>query len=377
MGIKAETTFSLKDLLFNPQTLDTLSARLKQADPEFRKRQFDRDVLARFPQLELKQRISWIVTTLKSYLPDHFIDARSILEQALPEPLDPEQTDDDFGEFIWVVPGEYVAKYGCQEQYLEASLSFLKEATKRFSSEGAIRPFLKHYSDHTMAFIHQCAVDENYHVRRLASEGIRPFLPWAERVLLPVDDIIAVLDLLYKDRTRYVTRSVANTLNDISKTNVDLVIHTLKRWQKLQGQKLVEFKWITRHALRTALKQDHAATLALLGYPDQPRFRMTQLQTTEKIRVGGDFFWRCRISSIDTQLLKINLRVYFLKANGQHSAKVFAVKEGQFEKGEKLEINKKVVFKPMTTRVLYPGMHYAELVVNGVVREKRAFELLA
>ena len=218
--------------------------------------------------------------------------------------------------------------------------------------------------------------DKNYHVRRLASEGIRPFLPWAMRAELPVKDIVAVLDKLHDDPTRYVTRSVANTLNDISRIDAVAVIRTLKRWQKKKRQKQRELDWMIRHALRTLLKQDNAAALDLLGYPVRPKFRVTDQSATDAVKVGEAFVWRCTLTSLVDQKLKITLRMHFLKANGSHSTKVFAVKDSDFVSGEKIEIVKRQPFKPITTRVLYPGTHYAELLVNGVARKKLAFELV-
>ena len=377
MSIKAKPSFSLKDQLFNERTVGELSARLATADPDFRGGEFESEVLARFPALELKERIHWIVTVLERYLPAEFPEARNTLLDALPEPLDPNKTDDDFGSFIWVVPGEYVAKHGCTDKYFAESLAFLREATKRFSSEGAIRPFLNRFPDETMAFVHECAVDENYHVRRLASEGIRPFLPWATRAELPVDTIIGVLDRLYADTTRYVTRSVANTLNDISKLDAGAVIGTLERWRESGRQREAELEWMTRHALRTLLKKDDAAVLSLLGYPTKPEFRVSGQSASDVVRVGEDFVWACTLTSLARQKLKITLRIHFLKANGKHSTKVFAVKNGDFDKGDTIQISKRQSFKPITTRTLYPGTHYAELVVNGVTRKKLAFELVS
>lgn len=375
MSIKAKPTFSLKDQLFNKESVRELSDAIFSASADFPRKKFERRVLARFPELELKQRIDWIVSSLEPFLPDKFDGARKILLDALPVPLNPDLTDDDFGKFIWIVPGEYVAKHGCTRGSLTASLDFLREATKRFSSEGAIRPFLQQFADETMAFVRRCAVDDNYHVRRLASEGIRPFLPWAPRAKIPNENIVGVLDQLHADPTRYVTRSVANTLNDIARIDADLVVETLKRWNKRNRQDERELAWMTRHALRTLLKDDHAAALDLLGYSTKPQFRLSKLSASETVTVGEAFEWRCSLRSLAKQQLKITLRVHFLKANGSHSPKVFAVKDGHFEKGDELDIHKRLPFKPITTRTLYPGTHRAELLVNGVSRKTVAFEL--
>ena len=376
MSIKAEPTFSLKDQLFNAESVGELSAAIAKAHRRFARDDFERAVLARFAGLELKDRIRWMVTVLGKHLPADYSKALDILGRSLPEPLDPNKSDDDFGKFIWVVPGEYVARHGCTREYLDDSLAFLREATKRFSSEGAIRPFLREFPEQTLRFVHECAGDSNYHVRRLASEGIRPFLPWAERVELPVDTVIGVLDRLHADNTRYVTRSVANTLNDLSRIDAGAVVTALERWHRQQTQQADELQWMTRHALRTLLREDHPKALAFLGYPAKPRYRVSGLETSNRVEVGAAFELWCTLTSLAAQKLKITLRIHFLKANGKHSAKTYAVKEKRFRKGELIEISKRVPFRPVTTRTLYPGTHYAQLLVNGTSRQKRPFELV-
>lgn len=377
MSIKAETSFSLKDQLFNANTVAILATNIAQVDGTFAADDFQREAMRRFAELELKARIQWLVECLANYLPGDFIAAKDILLKALPAPLDPALNDDDFGQFIWIVPGEYVAKFGCTPEYLQISLNFLREATMRFSSENAIRGFLSEYTQETMGFMRKCATDNNYHVRRLASEGTRPFLPWSPRVNLPLADIVGLLDLLHADQARYVTRSVANSLNDLAKIDAALVVETLTRWRDLAVQDVRELEWMTTHALRTLLKAADPAALVLTGYPVKPKFSVSGIKITERVVLHQHFNWRCTITSKSTQKLKIVLRIYFLKANGSHSVKVFAVKDASVACGERIAIDKRLPFKPITTRVLYPGMHYAELVVNGVRRGKRPFELLA
>ncbi len=377
MSIKAETSFSLKDDLFNPQTVAELGAALNSAYPAFARQDFEREVLAAFPDLELKERINWMVETAHRHLPPELDAAREIWQAALPAPLDPTLNDDDFGRFIWVVPGEYVARYGCNAEQLAASLDFLREATKRFSSESAIRPFLLSFPDETMARVREWSRDDNYHVRRLASEGIRPFLPWAARVVLPAADVLAVLDNLHADPTRYVTRSVANNLNDLTRIEPGAVLKTLQGWAEQGRQDEQELEWMTRHALRTLLSADDPAALELVGYPLDPKFRLRDIEVSTEVKVGDALTWQSTLTSAKSQKLKVALKVGFLKANGRHAAKVFKVKDAELGPGEELAISKRIRFKPMTTRVLYPGTHYVELVVNGVSRGKRSFELRA
>ncbi len=377
MAIKKATTFSLKDQLFNRERVRELRHSLEAAAPDFPGRAFERKVLRRFPDLELKERIAWIVEVLHECLPDAFPEARQALLRALPAPLDPQKTDDDFGEFIWVVPGEYVATYGCSKEHLEGSLDFLRQSTQRFSAENAIRPFLRDFRRPTMAFVRRCAEDSNYHVRRLASEGIRPLLPWAPRVEIPLQDIVAVLGTLHRDPTRYVTRSVANNLNDISKIDPDLAMDTADKWLGSASEPSDELRWVVRHAMRTLVGKDESRAMELLGYPSDPMFRVSGIEASTDVEVGADFEWRATLRSQAAQNLKVALRIHFLKANGSHSTKNFAIHDGPLARGEELEIRKRQSFAPRTTRPLYPGTHYAEVVVNGKTRGRRAFELKA
>ena len=179
MAIKAETSFSLADQLFNAETVQVLAQAMASAWKPFDPTRFTRESLDAFPGLELKERIRHLTERLHAQLPDDFNRAVDILQTALPPPLDPTLKDDDFGQFIWCVPADWVAQQGLTEARLARSLEFLREATMRFTAEKSIRPFLTSYPEETLAFVHRCATDSNYHVRRLASEGIRPFLPWA------------------------------------------------------------------------------------------------------------------------------------------------------------------------------------------------------
>ena len=92
--------FSLKDMMFNKQRVTFLSGLIKEAYEEFDEDNFIDDVLVKFPELELKERIHHIKDNLKIYLPDNYKLAVSIMLQSLPDELDPNKTDDDFGYFI-------------------------------------------------------------------------------------------------------------------------------------------------------------------------------------------------------------------------------------------------------------------------------------
>ena len=178
--MKAKTTFSLKDQLFNAEKVGWLAAQFSSATKNFAVDRFQKDILHLFPELELKERIAHITTVLHKHLPDSYPVALQIVLDALPPELDPSLSDDDFGDFIIAPLGHFVATYGRSPEHLEMSLNALCEITKRFSAEDAIRYFINDYPNETLRFLNECARHQNYHVRRLASEGTRPKLPWAQ-----------------------------------------------------------------------------------------------------------------------------------------------------------------------------------------------------
>lgn len=123
------------------------------------------------------------------------------------------------------------------------------------------------------------------------------------------------------------------------------------------------------------IKQDHSEALLLLGYPTKPVFNLTGVRTNTQVRVDEDLIYECNIKSKVRQNLKIALRIYYLKANGSHSVRVFVIKDLQTQSGDVLDIRKKISFRPITTRTMYPGEHHVEIVVNGNARGKKTFEL--
>ena len=76
MAIKADTTFSLKDRLFNSQTVGELAAGIAGAWSGFDRAGFEHATLTAFPDLELKERIACMVDGLGEFLPDDFEAAR-------------------------------------------------------------------------------------------------------------------------------------------------------------------------------------------------------------------------------------------------------------------------------------------------------------
>lgn len=357
--------YSLKDELFNADTVGDLAAGFRRADPKFDPG-FEARVLSRFPELELKARIDWIADCLIEALPEGFPEAADVISDALPPPLDPTRSDDDFGRFIYAPLGEYAVKRGL-EQHRDRALDLIEEITQRFSMEYAIRPFLNRWPDDTMARLAQWASHSNYHVRRLVSEGTRPKLPWGIGIGLPAGGALPLLDRLHRDRTRFVTRSVANHLNDISKKDADLVVATLRRWRDDPQQDPKELDWITRHALRDLVKKGHPGALSLLGYRPDAAIEAA-LTLPPSARIGETLEFSVSLTSRDDLPVLVDYAIGFVRATGVRR-KVHKLSVGQITAGKPLNLKKKHKLPAnASTYQLYPGPHEVEIMVNGRVR---------
>ena len=368
--------FSLKDHLFNAAKVQDLATRLEAVHPSFQAPAFTQACVKGFPERELKARIGWIREQLRAFLPDDYRSAVAILLKALPTPCNPDLSDDDFGEFIYAPFSDFVAVYGCNQADLAFSLAALKEITTRFSAEDAIRAFIKGYPEQTLATLAEWSQDSHYHVRRLVSEGTRPKLPWAPAIPIRWEQAEPLLNRLYADLTRFVTRSVANHLNDWSKSHPDEVIHTLKSWQRQAKQTPAEMDFITRHALRTLSRQGHKEALALLGFAPAT-VSLQDWQHSPQVRLGEALEFACTLSVQQDTVLMIDYQIGFQAARGGPlRTKVFKLKQIHLAAGQALKIAKRHVLKPMTTRALYPGSHSLALQINGQLYPLQSFELL-
>lgn len=116
--------FLLKDHLFNESKVLYLAQLISGAYPQFKQKTFVSEVLEKFPELELKARIGWIAEILERYLPKDFRDSSKIIMSALPPQLDPNKTDNDFGDYIFAAFGEYVVRHGLTKKIPQISTSY-------------------------------------------------------------------------------------------------------------------------------------------------------------------------------------------------------------------------------------------------------------
>lgn len=365
---------SLADQLFNEKTLHILASRFETAGV-FAAKPFVAAASADFPALALKARINHITDHLTRVLPPDFNDACDAILSALPAPLDPTKSDNDFGHFIYAPLGVYVENHGLTDHF-SRSLDMLEALTQRFSMEFSLRAFLIHAPSQSLKRAQAWTDHKNYHVRRLASEGTRPKLPWGQGIGLSVADTLPILDALHADSTRFVTRSIANHLNDIAKTDPDAVINQLEIWGAAARQSPAELAWMRKHALRTLIKSGHAGAMAHLGYTPDTNLKGAKISIPNDLRLGGKPDISVSFTPSKTAPLIVDYIIDFVKSNGTKSAKTFKMKTLAGKAHAPVTFKKTHHFDhTATTFKLYAGAHAVHLQINGQIVASQAFSL--
>ena len=366
--------FQLRDV-FNPAVINQLAQNIASTWPEFDPVGFSITINTQLGPLNFGDRNKLVRDTLWEYLPKDYPRAVQILVDSL-GPEIPQCEVTGFDAFVVMSQNDFVAKYGLD--YFDVSMQALYEMTKRFTAEGAIRAFIQKYPDQTLKLLMQWAEDKNCHVRRLVSEGTRPRLPLAPRLPQFIKDprpVLKLLDQLKADPELIVRRSVTNNLNDIAKDNPDLVVETLKAWQKAKDKGT---QWLIGHASRTLVKQGHKEALMLLGYPPNIVISLPRLQLNKTtMPMGEDFIFEFEIrsKSDESQNLIIDYVIHHMKANGKLSPKVFKLAKKKLKAHETLRLSKKHSFRAINTRKYYAGKHLLEIQINGKVWKQIGFEL--
>ena len=350
---------------YNNDFVKRLASQFKKEVSSINEKQFIKTVLdTNWKNKELKDRTEHIADVMISFLPFDYKKQTAILIKIAPH----------FSGFTATIFPTVISKIGLADR--EISLFALEELTKYSTSEFAIRPFLKEWPD-TIEKMYEWSNSDNFHVRRLASEGCRPLLPWAMKLHQYVNDpspILPILENLRNDSEDYVYRSVANNLNDISKNHPDLVLKICKKW--INESKTT--KWVVKHALRTLLKQGNKTAMQLFGFGSIQSIEIIKFEIANNtIEIGNSTLLNITITNTGaTKKFRLEYGVSYLKKNGSHNEKVFQLKETEINKGEVLQFTKKIDFKDLTTRKHYKGKQFTTLKINGNNVQTTHFELI-
>lgn len=360
-------------LWYDPIFFEYLCKVLKKVIPDFNDTQFIHSIFdTDWPDLELKQRTRKVTLALHRILPKDYSQAvnfivnisNTYLEEKYDKPLYP----------LIFLP-DYVELYGLNQ--FEKSMEAIEQITQLISAEFAVRPFILKYPKESMHQMMRWSRHENHNVRRLASEGCRPRLPWAMGLPAFKKDaspILPILENLKKDISPYVRRSVANNLNDIAKDHPDLVLKIARHWKNTSP----ETDWILKHGSRTLLKQGHSSALRFHGFDSTLKTKVSLLKWPQKkIKIGDTAAFSFSVSNEEKKKsnLRIEYAITYVTASGKSSRKVFKVSEQVIYPGEQITLTRKQRFTDFTTRKHFPGKHLLEIVVNGKSKASLSFKL--
>ncbi len=353
---------------YNRVFIEKLSTLLKAAYPKFDSREFQKQVFdSDWKNKELKERMRHITVSLKPLLPKSYTASLKVLEKV--------SSNVDNNSFEMMLLPDYVEVFGLD--HWKESVDALEKFTSIASSEFAVRAFLLKDGSRMIKVMTRWSKHKNYHVRRLASEGSRPRLPWAVAIPFLKSDptqILPILERLKTDPELYVRRSVANSLNDISKDNPAVVLKLVKKW-KGEGE---DVDWVIKHALRTLLKAGNPKALAAIGYGGSSSAKAQNLAlSAKKIKIGGELKFSFDVTTKSKRDEKVRLEyvIYYMKKNGRQSRKVFVIGDTMLKNGSR-SFAKKKSFREMSTRKHHPGEHRIAIVVNGVEQKLLSFTVV-
>ena len=355
--------------MFNYDSIHELATDLKSVHEPFKVDEFmDFVIDETWEGLELKERTYKIVEGLGAFLPKDYKKAIGIIDKVVM----------NYGDWLegfgWFFP-LFVEVYGQDEKDWDISMGALEKYTLYASSELAVRPFIIKHEKRMMEQMYEWSKSDNDIVRRLSTEGCRPALPWAPAINSFKKDpapILPILERLKADSSVHVRKSVANNLNDISKTHPDLVIKIAKDWYG----KNENTDWIVKHALRTLLKKGNRDALAMFGFNDTKSIDVDEFYLSAKsLKIGEDISFTFSITAKEATKVRLEYGIDYMKSKGKRNRKIFQISETSLKKNEKKTHTKKHSFADVSTRKHYPGTHSITLIINGAERGTLDFEL--
>lgn len=123
---------------------------------------------------ELKGRMKHTSAILHRFLPQPFEKAAGAILDTV-RALQAEGIAEKALEYMFFP--DYIERFGLE--HYEVAAGAMEQLTPFTSCEFAVRPFIKSYEEQMLERMLRWSGHPNHHVRRLASEGSRPRLPWA------------------------------------------------------------------------------------------------------------------------------------------------------------------------------------------------------
>lgn len=361
----------LKDL-YSPAFLNQFATLYKEVDKTFNTRLFlNRTMEQNWDSFALKQRQKHIARVWESLVSGPF-EKKSAQMLQLVQHIHNQAPSVQSIE--WMFIPEFYELFG--RQYPKIAIPALAQVTQLVSCELAVRPYILDDPQRMMQQMVAWAQHPHYLVRRLASEGSRPRLPWAMALPFLKKDprpTLPILDALKNDPAETVRRSVANHVNDIAKDHPNVVIELLDRWQNISP----EVDWVRKHAARTLLKKAHPEVLSRFGLTSPTSLQTQLLVKTPVLPWQGNLLFEIQFQHLHPKelLLRIEFAIDYKKANGKQNRKVFKITERYYTPNQWFTYTREHSFIERTTRKHYPGAHSISLIINGKEVASTPFEL--
>ena len=316
-------------------------------------------------EMGLLQRLEKVARSINESLHVNYAQQLSVLMAV----------EKEFDGLFHLVFAEFVRQFGLHD--FPSSIKAMAVFTENSSSEFAMRPFLQADAERMLPVIEKWSQSDNFHLRRLASESIRPRLPWAPHLSILVENPDwgkTIIENLKCDTSRYVQKSIANLLNDLTKSHPNWVLNLLEQWS-LTLVDNEHNRWIIKHALRSLLKQGNSRALALIGYVPPNHIDIESLEIDRQVKIGDKCHFHFTLSSPkEIGLIRVEYAIYFLRKTQSAYRKVFKVSESIVADNIK-NVKSSHDFKVISTRKYQVGKHQIDFIINGVVKATGEFEL--
>ncbi|MDO9182726.1 MAG: hypothetical protein Q7U04_09970 [Bacteriovorax sp.] len=350
--------------LFNSKSSEKIALAILRSYPKFDSKSFLKGIGPMLEPLELKERVNFLTRRLYEFLPT---DPKKSIPILLKATKQNEKDTVGISQFtLWPLT-HFISIYGLED--FDLSMNALKQMTKLFTSEFAVRAFFERDQALTLKFFKLWLKDENEHVRRLVSEGSRPLLPWGQKLhgfVMDPELTWVFLEKLKNDPSEYVRKSVANHINDHSKNHPEYVIEKLLTWHHSK-KKTHELDWVIKHASRTLIKKGYKKAFLLHGVAASNIELLEQKILTKKIILGESLKVKITLKnhSKEPAYIILDHELHLLKSNNKHGLKVFKGKKITLEVAQVMTIEMSIPLKSVTTRVYYSGEQFWNIKING------------
>jgi 3-methyladenine DNA glycosylase AlkC len=399
------------------QSIRRLAVALKRVEPNFAVDAFVRRASRGLGPLELKARIAHVAAALAASLSVEFAVAAGSIERML-DLLDRNSEgnadgdadadenvggvvdgnaagnvaanaaanpDAAFGPWeLWPVT-EWVARAGLSDP--ERALALLGRLTRRASAEFAVRPFIDAHPHVALCKLREWVRSRDEHLRRLASEGTRPCLPWAPRLKSARDPrwTLELLEPIVDDDSEYVRRSVSNHLNDLCREDEGLGLRIADEWWRraesvapADAERAERLRWVVRRGLRSLVKRGHAKALRLLGHNPDAELKVSGFRIdTPVVQLGEALRFTLTLASADREAHRVVLdyAIGFPLADGRPGRKVFKWTTLELAPGQSRTLERRQPMRAVSTRTARAGRHALEVQANGRIVASGSFRL--